>query len=130
GRVDYRASFGAMETDFRQIRAGALHRAHGGFLVLHASDVLRQPFAWEALKQALLAREVRIENLAEQTSPIPTSTLRPEPVPLDVKVVLIGSPLLYQLLHALDEDFRDVFKVKADFAPDMPWDEETVTNYA
>jgi lon-related putative ATP-dependent protease len=130
GRVDYRASFGAMETDFRQIRAGALHRAHGGFLVVHAIDVLRQPFAWEALKQALLAREVQIENLAEQTSPVPTATLRPEPVPLDVKVVMIGPPLLYHQLHALDEDFRDVFKVKADFAPDMDWTDEHVSNYA
>jgi lon-related putative ATP-dependent protease len=130
GRVDYRASFGAMETDFRQIRAGALHRAHGGFLVLHATDVLRQPFAWEALKQALLAREVQIENLAEQSSPIPTATLRPEPVPLDVKVVLIGPPPLYHLLYAGDEDFRDVFKVKADFAPDMEWSDERVSNYA
>ena len=130
GRVDYRASFGAMETDFRQIRAGALHRAHGGFLVLHAPDVLRQPFAWEALKQALLAREVQIENLAEQSSPIPTGTLRPQPVPLDVKVVLIGPPPLYQLLYGVDEDFRDVFKVKADFAPDMAWRDEQVSNYA
>jgi predicted ATP-dependent protease len=81
GRIDYRSSFGAVETDFRQIRAGALHRARGGFLVLHAADVLRQPFAWEALKRALLAREVRIENLAEQSSPIPTATLRPSPCP-------------------------------------------------
>jgi lon-related putative ATP-dependent protease len=130
GRVDYRASFGAVETDFRQIRAGALHRANGGFLVLHALDVQRQPFAWEALKQALLAREVQIENLAEQSSPIPTATLRPEPVPLDVKVVLIGPPPLYHLLYELDEDFRDVFKVKADFAPDMDWTDEHVSNYA
>jgi lon-related putative ATP-dependent protease len=130
GRVDYRASFGAVETDYRQIRAGALHRANGGFLVLHALDVQRQPFAWEALKQALLAREVQIENLAEQSSPIPTATLRPEPVPLDVKVVLIGPPPLYHLLYELDEDFRDVFKVKADFAPDMDWTDEHVSNYA
>src|SRR5918997_829783 len=130
GRVDYRASFGAMETDFRQIRAGALHRADGGFLVLHALDVLRQPFAWEALKQALLAREVQIENLAEQTSPIPTATLRPQPVPLDVKVVLIGPPPVYHLLYQADEDFRDIFKVKADFAPDMEWSDEHISNYA
>jgi lon-related putative ATP-dependent protease len=130
GRVDYRASFGTVETDFHQIRAGALHRASGGFLVLHALDVLAQPFAWEALKRALLAREVRIENLAEQSSPIPTGTLRPQSVPLDVKVVLIGPPQLYHLLYAQDEDFRDVFKVKADFAPDMDWTERHVANYA
>jgi lon-related putative ATP-dependent protease len=130
GRVDYRASFGAVETDFRQIRSGALHRARGGFLVLHALDVMRQPFAWEALKRALLAREVRIENLAEQSSPIPTATLRPQPVPLEVKVVLIGPPPLYHVLYAQDEDFRDVFKVKADFAPDMDWSDDHVSKYA
>jgi lon-related putative ATP-dependent protease len=130
GRVDYRSSFGAMETDYRQIRAGALHRASGGFLVLHVLDLLSQPFAWDALKHALLAREVRIENLAEQTSPIPFATLQPEPVPLDVKVVLIGPPTVYHLLWGLDEDFRDVFKVKADFAPDMDWSDEAVANYA
>ena len=130
GRVEYRASFGAMETDFRQIHAGALHRADGGFLVLHALDVLRQPFAWDALKQALLAREVLIENLAAQSSPVPTATLRPQPVPLDVKVVLIGPPALYHLLYGSDEDFRDIFKVKADFAPDMDWTDEHVASYA
>lgn len=130
GRVDYRASFGAMETDFEQIRPGALHRADGGFLVLHALDVLRQPYAWEALKRALLDRAVRIENLAEQLSPVPTATLRPEPVTLDVKVVLIGPPETYHLLYGLDEDFRDLFKVKAEFAPDMDWNEEHIGNYA
>src|SRR5262249_20610144 len=90
GRIDYRAAFGAMETDFEQIRAGALHRADGGFLVLHTVDVLRQPHAWESLKRALLDRAVQIENLAEQFSQVPTATLRPEPMALDVKVVLIG----------------------------------------
>jgi lon-related putative ATP-dependent protease len=119
-----------MVTDFHQIKAGALQRASGGFLVLQVLDVLRNPFAWQALKRALLDREVRIENLAEQFSPIPTATLRPEPVPLDVKVVLIGAPILYHLLYALDEDFRELFKVKVDFAPEMEWSEEHVENYA
>ncbi|MGN6868569.1 MAG: Lon protease family protein, partial [Solirubrobacteraceae bacterium] len=130
GRVDYRASFGAMETDFEQIRPGALHRADGGFLVLHALDVVRHPAAWEALKRALLDRAVRIENLAEQVSPVPTATLRPEPVALDVKVVLIGPPEAYHMLYGLDEDFRDLFKVKAEFAPDMDWNDEHIANYA
>ena len=130
GRIDYRAALGAMVTDFHQIKAGALQRASGGFLVLQVLDVLRNPFAWQALKRALLDREVRIENLAEQFSPIPTATLRPEPVPLDVKVVLIGAPILYHLLYALDEDFRELFKVKVDFAPEMEWSEEHVENYA
>ncbi len=130
GRIQYRAAFGSMVTDFREIKAGALHRANGGFLVLEILDVLRHPFTWDALKRALRGREVRIENLAEEYSPVPTATLRPEPIPLDAKVVLIGSPLLYHLLYQLDEDFRELFKVKADFAPDMEWSEEHFGSYA
>ena len=83
-------SFGTMVTDFREIQAGALHRANGGFLVLDTIDVLRHPFAWEALKRALRSAETRIENLGEEFSAVPIATLRPEPIPLDVKVVLLG----------------------------------------
>src|SRR5262249_39271520 len=90
----------------------------------------QQRYAFEALKRCLHAREVRIENLAEQYSPVPTATLRPEPIPLDLKVVLIGTPGLYHLHYALDEDFRELFKVKVDFAPDMDWSDENVTSYA
>lgn len=130
GRVDYRATLGAMTTDFRQIKPGALHRANGGFLLVHLLDLLRQPFAYEALKRCLRSREIRIENLGEQYSPVPTATLRPEPIELDAKVVLVGPPLLYHLLYALDEDFRELFKVKVDFAPDMEWSEDQIGNYA
>ncbi|HMM42821.1 MAG TPA: ATP-binding protein, partial [Thermomicrobiales bacterium] len=129
GRMDYRSMFGTMVTDFREIKPGALHRANGGFLILHATDILRQPFAWEALKRSLLCREVRIEHMGEQLSMAPAASLRPEPIPLDVKVILIGSPLLYQTLYAADEDFAELFKVKADFAPDMTWDDENVGHY-
>jgi predicted ATP-dependent protease len=130
GRVEYRAAFGSMVTDFREIKPGSLHRANGGFLVVEVLDLLRHPFSWDALKRALRGREVRIENLGEEFSAIPSATLRPEPIPLDVKVVLIGSPLLYRLLHQLDEDFRELFKVKADFAPEMEWGEEHFAGYA
>ena len=130
GRVEYRAAFGSMVTDFREIKAGALHRANGGYLVLEAFDLLRQPFAWDALKRALRGREVQIENLGEQYSAVPSSTLRPEAVPLAVKVVLIGPPLVYRLLYQLDEDFRELFKVKADFAPEMEWNAENALGYA
>jgi lon-related putative ATP-dependent protease len=130
GRIDYRVQFGAMVTDFHQIKAGALHRANGGFLLLNALDVLRNPFAWEALKRALLTGEIRIEGLGEQLSALPTATLRPEPVTLATKVVLIGSRELYHLLYALDEDFRELFKVKVDFAPEMDWSDEHVGSYA
>jgi lon-related putative ATP-dependent protease len=130
GRVDYRAAFGTLVTDFRQIKPGALHRANGGFLVLEALDVLRHPFAWDALKRALLTRQVQIENLAEQLSLLPTVSLRPEAIPLALKVILIGPPVLYHLLYALDEDFRELFRVKVDFTPEMDWNEEHVRSYA
>ena len=130
GRIEYRAMFGAMATDFREIKPGALHRANGGFLVLEALDVLRHPFSWEALKRALRASEARIENLGEEFSPVPSASLRPEPIPLDLKVILLGSPTLYHLLHQLDEDFRELFKVKVDFAPELDWTAEHQRNYA
>jgi lon-related putative ATP-dependent protease len=130
GRVEYRPAFGSMVTDFREVKAGALHRANGGFLVLDALELLQRPFAWQALKRALRDRQVRIENLAEEYSPLPTATLSPEPIPLDVKVVLIGAPALYGLLLALDQDFRELFRVKAEFAPDMDWSRQHFSSYA
>jgi len=130
GRVQYRSAFGSMTTDFREIRAGALHRANGGYLVLEAMDVLRHPFAWDALKQALRGREIRIENLGEELSAVPSASLRPEPIPLDVKVVLLGSTRLYQLLYSLDEDFHELFKVKTPFSPELDWSAEHERNYA
>ena len=130
GRIEYRGAFGAMVTDFREIKPGALHRANGGFLVLELLDLVRHPFAWDALKRALRSREVRIENLGEEFSTVPSTTLRPQPIPLDVKVVLIGPPLLYHLLYQLDEDFRELFKVKVDFAPEMTWTDEHIVGYA
>jgi lon-related putative ATP-dependent protease len=130
GRIDYRATYGAMVTDFHQIKPGALHRANGGFLVLHIADVLQNPFAWDLLKRALRSREIRIDGLADQQSLLPTATLRPQPIPLDLKVVLIGSPSLYALLYNRDDDVPELFKVRADFAPEMAWTDEHVHNYA
>jgi len=124
GRIDYRATFGAMVTGFRQIKAGAIQRANGGYLVLHVLDILAAPFAWEALKRSLRSSEVTIENLGEQYSALTTERLRPEPIPLDVKVILLGPPEVYSLLYQLDPDFQELFKVKADFAPDMDWTDE------
>ncbi|HZU05159.1 MAG TPA: ATP-binding protein [Chloroflexota bacterium] len=130
GRIEYRAWLGAMVTDFRMIRPGALHRANGGYLVLNAADVLTSPFAWEALKRALRTGQIRIENLGEQLTAVPAATLRPEPIPLDVKVVLIGTPLLYYLLYFLDEDFAKLFRVRADFDVEMARTAEHVARYA
>ncbi|MGZ4115619.1 MAG: Lon protease family protein, partial [Actinomycetota bacterium] len=130
GRVQYRVALGAMMTDFREIKAGALHRANGGFLVLDMLDLLRHPFSWEALKRALQTREIRIENLSEEFTAVPTATLRAEPIPLDVKIVLIGPARLYHLLYAVDETFAELFKVKADFAPEVDWSDEAFASYA
>jgi lon-related putative ATP-dependent protease len=130
GRVEYRYAFGSMVTDFREIQPGSLHRANGGFLVLDALEILRHPFSWDALKRALRGGEVQIENLGVEYSAIPSATLRPEPIPLDVKVILLGSPALYHLLFRLDEDFRELFKVKADFGPELDWSREHERNYA
>ena len=126
GRVEYRATFGTMVTDFRQIKAGALHRANGGYLILDAADLLSNPFAWPALVRALSTEQLRIENLGEQYSATPTATLVATPVPLNTKVVLVGSPRLYQLLYGLDEEFRELFKVRVDFAPEVGWTDENV----
>jgi len=126
GRIEYRATFGTMFTDFRQVKGGALQRANGGFLILEAADVLGNPFAWQALVRALSTREVRIENLGEQYSASPTGSLSPAPIPLSTKVVLVGPPILYQLLHRLDDEFRELFKVRVDFAPEVEWTAESV----
>ncbi len=130
GRIDYQPTFGAVVTNFHQIKPGALHRANGGFLVVRVIDVLNMPFAWDALKRALVSREIRIENLGEQFTSIPTTSLRPEPIPLNLKVILIGTPQVYSLLYQLDEDFQELFKVKVDFAPEMAWTDDHTLNYA
>lgn len=130
GRIEHRAQLGALMTDFTMIKPGALHRANGGYLVIEALDLLRKPLAWEGLKRALKTRQIRTEELAQELGLISTVTLRPEPIPLDVKVVLIGDPLLYYLLYAFDEDFQELFKVKADFALQMDWTPESAKQYA
>ncbi len=130
GRLEYAARLGAMVTSFTMVKAGALQKASGGYLVLNALDLLLNPFSYDALKRALKTRETRIENLGEQFRIIPAATLQPEPIPLNVKVVLIGSRAIYDLLYALDEDFRKLFKVKADFSLDMDRSEESTGKYA
>lgn len=115
GRIEHQAQFGALVTDFNMIKAGALHRANGGYLLLEAHDVLLKPYSWDALKRTLKTGEIRVEDLAQQIGMATTATLDPEPIPLTAKIVLIGEPYLYYLLHALDPDFQELFGVKADF---------------
>jgi lon-related putative ATP-dependent protease len=119
GRIEHMAQMGALVTDFNLIKAGALHRANGGYLILDARKVLLQPFAWEELKRALRSQEVRIEALGQMLSLMSTVSLEPEPIPVDVKVILLGERLLYYSLHQLDPDFAELFKVAADFDEQM-----------
>ncbi|HEY8485437.1 MAG TPA: ATP-binding protein [Longimicrobiales bacterium] len=130
GRIEHFVHQGVLATDFTMIRAGALLRANGGCLVLDALEVLRRPWAWDAFKRALKQRELRIEEPAAELGLITTVTLQPEPIPLDVKVVLLGPPILYYLLYMLDPDFGQIFKVKADFAPVIERTPETELQYA
>lgn len=115
GEIEYLAHMGALVTDFSLIKGGALHRANGGYLVLDAHKVLSEPFAWQGLKQVLRSREIRIESMGQAYNLMRTATLEPEPIPLDVKVVLIGERHLYYMLQALDPEFMELFKVAADF---------------
>ena len=128
GRIEQEAYMGALRTDFTLIRGGSLHQANGGYLVLPAEEVIRNPFTWESLKRSLRNREISIEQPVERPV-FTTKSLRPEPIPLDVKVILIGRPDTYQLLLALDDDFRELFKVKADFDSQMDRDEERIQEY-
>ncbi|SFN23514.1 Predicted ATP-dependent protease [Formivibrio citricus] len=115
GRVEHISQMGALVTDFTLIKPGALHQANGGYLLLDIRKVLMQPFAWEGLKRALQTREIRIESLGQMLSIVSTVSLEPEPIPLDVKIVLFGDRLLYYLLEQYDPDFGELFKVVADF---------------
>jgi lon-related putative ATP-dependent protease len=130
GRIEHVAKMGTLVTDFTLIKAGALHRANGGYLVLDALKVLTQPFAWEALKRALRSAEIRAESLGQMLSLVSTVSLEPEPIPLDLKVVLVGQRIFYYLLHAYDPEFGGLFKVVADFEDDMARDPEADSLYA
>ena len=119
GRIERDVRLGENVLDFTMLRAGALHRANGGYLVLHAPDVLKDAHAWEALKRALKTQQIVIEDPGSQLQMFSTRTLESEPIPLDVKVILLGTPWLYDGLFHDDEDFARLFKIKADFAADM-----------
>jgi predicted ATP-dependent protease len=120
GRVDHIARFGTLMTDFTLIQAGSLHRANGGYLLLDAMKLLTQPFAWAALKRALQRGEVRIESMAEMYSIVSTVRIEPEPIPLQVKVILVGERDLYDLLARFDPEFNELFRIGADLSEDFP----------
>lgn len=130
GNVEYTNEMGVMKTDFTQIKPGALHTANGGYLVIQARDLLMNTFAWEALKRSLITGKINIESLERQLGYVVTSTLKPEPIPLDVKVILIGDYYTYSILYNHDEDFRKLFKVMADFDMEMNKNDENLMKMA
>jgi lon-related putative ATP-dependent protease len=130
GRVEHQAQLGALLTDFTMIRAGELHRANGGYLILDVLKVLMQPFAWEGLKRTLQAGEIRIESPAQLTSLISTVSVEPEAIPLDIKVILLGERHLYYLLSTVDPEFGELFKVAVDFSDRMQRDGDSQQAYA
>ena len=130
GRVDKEAQFGALQTDLTMIRPGSLHLANGGFLIIRIEELLRNAPAWEGLKRSLKEQKIIIEELAERMGYITTKGLTPEPIPLDVKTVLIGSPMLYNTLYLYDPDFVELFKVKVEFDSTMERTEDNIKDYA
>ncbi|WP_213996707.1 Lon protease family protein [Tepidanaerobacter syntrophicus] len=130
GKVEGKARFGTVVTDFMLIKSGAIHRANGGYLIIEAADLFKEPYAWDALKRTLTNGESRPENIGQEYLLFPTVTLRPEAIPIDVKVILIGNPYIYSLLNVYDEDFKKLFKVKVDFDVEMDRNAQNIKKYA
>jgi lon-related putative ATP-dependent protease len=129
GRIEHEVIMGASRTDFTMIQSGALHRANGGYLILPARDLMLNPYAWEGLKRVLRDGEIRMVELANQVGLVSSVTLEPEPIPLQVKILLVGSPSLYYSLRAYDDDFTKLFKVRAEFATQMDRTPENEREY-
>lgn len=130
GYVEYRAQFGVLSTDFTMIKPGAAHRAAGGYLIIQADEILRDMAAWDSLKKIINHKKVKLENIAERFGFVPTTGLKPQPVEVEMKVVLIGVPLFHQLLYHYDDEFRQLFKVKADFDGVLARSSDRVNHYA
>ncbi len=130
GRTEYRVQFGVASTDFTMIKAGAVHKANGGYLIVNAMDILRNIFVYDSLKRMIKNREIRIEDVWEQYRLVSSSTLKPAPIPGRIKLVILGEPFIYYLLYNLDSEYRKLFKVKSDFDNVMPRDEQNVFKYA
>ena len=118
GKLEYENHYGMLKTDFTMLKPGLLHKANGGYIILQAKDLISNPYCYEALKKALSVKELTIDNNLEQRSSMVMISLKPEPIPLDVKVLLVGNGYLYQILLSQDEEFRKLFKIKVEFDED------------
>ena len=130
GKIEKEAQFGVLLTDYMMIRQGSLHRANGGFLVVPVEELLLNPFAWDGIKHAIMDEKLEIEEVAERYGFMTTKSVKPEPIPFNAKVILVGSPDLYYALYGLDLNFKELFKVKADFDTSMEITKENIKKYA
>ncbi len=130
GRIEHISQMGTLLTDFTLIKAGALHQANSGYLVLDARKVITEPFAWEALKRSLRSETIEITSAAEQMSLASTTSINPDPIPLKVKIILIGERLEYYLMSSLDPEFQELFKVEVDFDDELERTDENLQLYA
>lgn len=130
GRIEYDSYMGSIITDFTLIKSGAIHQANGGYLIIDAEKLLSQPFSWEALKRALYSRLLRIESMEQMLSTDSAKSLEPDPIPINLKIILIGDRQLYYQLHQLDPDFSELFKVEADFDEEIDHNSENNFLYA
>lgn len=130
GEIEYDNEFGNFSTDFMKIKPGLLHKANGGYLILQAQDLLNNHNAWETLKRSLVVKQIVTEPMREYNTGITVSTLKPEPIPLDIKIILVGNYFYYEILHTYDEYFEKLFKIRADFDYEMKLNNTNVTEVA
>ena len=130
GKLEYENYFGSLKTDHTMLKPGLLHLANGGYIILQARDIVSNGLCYEALKKAIRIKQIAIENTADQRSSMVMVSLKPEPIPLDVKVILIGDESIYQTLLMMDADFKKLFKIKVEFEEDTPISNENMNNLA
>lgn len=130
GQIEFESEFGILTTDFTKIKTGSVHRANGGYLVLHVYDIIRNYYVWDTLKRVLLNQKIHVESVGRALGISNTETLQPEPIPANFKVILIGEPLYYYLLYSVDEEFQKLFKIRADFDVEMERSRQHMMEYA
>ena len=130
GKLEYENYYGSLKTDYTMLKPGLLHIANGGYLIMQATDILSNQMCYETLKKVLRTKELRIENLVDQHSSMVMVSLKPEPIPLNLKVIVIGSDSIYQTLISVDNDFKKLFKIKVEFEDDAPFSQENMNKLA
>ncbi len=130
GKIEYENEFGSVSTDYTKIKPGLFHLANGGYMILQAKEVLSNPQAYEAINRVLKTKKITIESMKDQTGVVAVPALKPQSIPVDIKVILVGSTSIYQLLYEYEEDFRKLFKVKADFDEEMERNDENILKLA